>query len=206
MKTFFKTIGIAWDFLAHPRRMVDNLLALEKPGKYAWTFLILSLLLWTGVTLTMNLAHDVTSRGREYYLGISLGPDIIVSLLTVPLGIGAIASAAFLVSRVARLFTKTSAFLPTFYVLSFSLNVGSTFFDLQYEAGMALTGEAWTIAECAPNLFWYSLFVMAAPILWSLIITVISLAHLYRIRWWQALISFAVTVLPVFAILIFIVM
>jgi hypothetical protein len=206
MKTFAKTIGIAWDFLAHPRKMVDKLLAQEKPGKYAWTFLLFSLLLWTLVTLFMNLVHDATARGREFYLGISMGPDIIISLLTIPLGIASIAAAAFLVSRVTRLFNRSAAFRPAFFVLCFTLNVGSTFFDLQYEAGMALTGEAWRVAECAPNLFWYSLFIMFAPILWSLILTVISIAHLYKIAWWQALVSFLVTVLPVFAILIFIVM
>ncbi len=206
MKTIGKTIGIAWDFLAHPRKMVDHLLDQEKPGKYAWTFLMVSLLLWTFLTFYVNTVLGTTARGREYYLGISMGPDIIITLLTVPLGIATIALAAFLVSRVARLFTRETYFTATFFILCFTLNVGSTFFDLQYEFGMALTGEAWRIAECAPNLFWYSAFIMFGPILWSLIVTVVAISHLYQIRWWQALAAFLITVLPVFGALIFIVM
>jgi len=47
---------------------------------------------------------------------------------------------------------------------------------------------------------------MFAPILWSLSVTVVALAQLYRITLLKSLLVFLISVLPIFALLIFVVM
>ena len=209
MKIFFQSLAIGWDFLAHPRKTVDRLIASPRASQYAWTFLLLSVSLWTLLTGYMNLIVGATSRGREALLGISMGPDIIITLLTAPLGIGTIALASFLVTRVARWFGGETRFDHTFYTLSFTINIGSTFFDYPHEVAQVLIAsgleDPWQLHKI-PGFTYWAAFIMLARIVWSLTVSVIALAHLYRYSIAKSLLAFLIGVLPIFAALIFIVM
>jgi len=207
MKTFWNSIQVAWEFIAHPRRSVEALQESPQAGRHAWTFLLLSVSLWALLTGYVNIFLGTTARGREMVLGISMGPDILITLLTVPLGVGAVAFAAWLFALIARRFGSIVPFRPTFYTLAFTLNVGSTFFDLPHEIGWAVSTQApWKLAECAPGFFYYTAVVMFGSILLSLIVTVIALAHLHRLSVPKTLLTFFLSVLPIFGALIFVVM
>lgn len=207
MRTFLKAIQTGLQFLIHPRESVEELRSSLQTSRLAWTFLLLCLVLWTLVTAYVNLVLGQTARGREVVLKVSLGPDIIVTLLTIPLGITAVALAAFLFTRVARWLGGDSSFKLTFYILAFTLNAGSIFFDYPHEVGWALSTQApWKLWEYFPGFKIYSAVVMFVPILWSLIVTVIALAELYRISLRKSFLVFLISVLPIFAVLIFLVM
>jgi hypothetical protein len=207
VKTLWNSLQVAWEFIAHPRRSVEALQASPRAGRHAWTFLLLSVSLWALLTAYVNIFLGSTARGREVVLGISFGPDIIITLLTVPLGVGAIALAAWLFSLIARRFGSSVPFRPTFYTLAFTLNVGSTFFDLPHEIGWAVSTQApWKLAEFAPGFFYYTAVVMFGSILLSLIVTVVALAHLHRLSVLETLVTFFLSVLPIFGALIFVVM
>ena len=207
MKTLLKSIQTGLHFLIHPRESVDELQASTQTPRLAWSFLLLCLMLWALVTAYVNLVLGQTARGREVVLNVSLGPDIIVTLLTLPLGVLAVALAAFLFSTVARWLGGNSQFKITFYTLAFTLNAGSIFFDYPHEVGWAVSTQApWKIWEYFPGFRIYAAVVMFVPILWSLAVTVIALAQLYLITLLKSLLIFLVSVLPIFAILIFVVM
>ena len=207
MKTLLKSIQTGLHFLIHPRESVDELQASTQTPRLAWSFLLLCLMLCALVTAYVNLVLGQTARGREVVLNVSLGPDIIVTLLTLPLGVLAVALAAFLFSTVARWLGGNSQFKITFYTLAFTLNAGSIFFDYPHEVGWAVSTQApWKIWEYFPGFRIYAAVVMFVPILWSLAVTVIALAQLYRITLLKSLLIFLVSVLPIFAILIFVVM
>jgi hypothetical protein len=141
------------------------------------------------------------------HLGISLGPDIIITLLTLPLGILAVAIAAFLFSTIARWLGGDSHFKSTFYTLAFTLNAGSIFLDYPHEVGWAVSTQApWAIGEYFPGFKIYTAVVMLVPILWSLTVTVIALAELSRTSLSKSLLTFLISILPIFAALIFVVM
>lgn len=182
MKTLLKSLQIGLHFGVHPRESVDELQTSTQSPRLAWSFLVFCLLLWTLVTAYVNLVLGQTSRGRGVVLNVSPGPDIIVTLLTLPLGILAVASAAFLFFQIARWLGSNSEFKLTFYTLAFTLNAGSIFFDYLHEVGWAVSTQApWKIWECFPAFRIYAAVVMFAPILWSLSVTVIALAQLYLI-------------------------
>ena len=207
MKTLLKSIQIGLHFLVHPRESVDELQTSTQTPRLAWSFLLFCLILWTLVTAYVNLVLGQTSRGREVVLNVSLGPDIIVTLLTLPLGVLAVALAAFLFSQVAHWLGGNSEFKLTFYTLAFTLNAGSIFFDYPHEVGWAVSTQApWQLWEYFPGFRIYSAVVMFAPIMWSLSVTVIALAQLHRITLLKSLLVFLVSVLPIFAMLIFVVM
>ena len=207
MITLLKSIQIGLHFLVHPRESVDELQTSTRTPRLAWSFLLLCLVLWTLITAYVNLVLGQTARGREVVLNVSLGPDIIVTLLTLPLGVLSVALAAFLFSTVARWLGGDSQFKLTFYTLAFTLNAGSIFFDYPHEVGWAVSTQApWQIWEYFPGFRIYAAVVMFAPILWSLIITVIALAQLYRLTLLKSLLVFLISVLPIFSILIFVVM
>ncbi|HID28630.1 MAG TPA: hypothetical protein EYP19_01350, partial [Desulfobacterales bacterium] len=130
MKTILKSIQTGWHFLFHPRETVDKLRDSSQTPRLAWFFLIFTVALWALITGYVNLVLKETARGREKLLGVSMGPDILMTLLTVPLGILTVALAAFLVSRIARWLGGNSQFNYTFYTLAFTLCAGSFFFDL----------------------------------------------------------------------------
>ncbi len=117
----------------------------------------------------------------------------------------ALAGISFIVTKLVILLGGNAAGKDVFRIFSFTLNAGSTFFDLQYEIGATLTGHAWQLHQ-VPNFFYYTVFIMFAPILWSLIITVISLSHYSRLSIAKTLVAFLIGVLPLFTLLIFIVM
>lgn len=207
MKTLWNAIQLAWEFIAHPRRSVEALRDSPRAGRHAWSFLLLSVTLWALLTGYVNIFLGSTARGREVVLGISFGPDIIITLLTVPLGVGAIALAAWLFALIARRFGSTIPFRPTFYTLAFTLNVGSTFFDLPHEIGWAVSTQApWKLVASAPGFFYYTAVVMFGSILLSLVVTVIALAHLHRLSVLKTMAAFFLSVLPIFGALIFVVM
>jgi hypothetical protein len=207
MKTLLKSIQTGFGFLVHPRESVDELRTSAQTPRLAWSFLLLCLVLWTLLTAYVNLVLGQTARGRDVILNITLGPDIIVTLLTLPLGVLTVALAAFLFSTVARWLSGDSQFKLTFYLLAFTLNAGSIFFDYPHEVGWAVSTQApWQIGEYFPGFRIYTAVVMFAPILWSLIVTVITLARLYRITLFKSLLVFLISILPIFAALIFIVM
>lgn len=202
-----KSMQTGLHFLIHPRESVDELRESAQTPRLAWSFLLICLVLWTLVTAYVNLVLGQTSRGREVVLNVSLGPDIIVTLMTLPLGVLAVALAAFLFFTVARWLGGDSHFKLTFYTLAFTLNAGSIFFDYPHEVGWAISTQApWKIWEYFPGFRIYAMVVMFVPILWSLIVTIIALAHLYRISLLKSLLIFLISVLPIFAILIFLVM
>ncbi len=205
MKTFINTIRIGWDYLTHPYLITDKLINDKKSFMYSWIFLIFSLVLWTFITGYQNLVVGDTSRAREVKLGISMGPDIIITLLTIPIGILVILGISFLVSKILKFFGANSNFRDIFCILAFTLNIGSTFIDMQYEIGATLTGHAWMLHE-VPNFFYYTAFIMLAPILWSLIITILSLSYYSKLGIWKTLLAFFIGVFPLFALLIFVVM
>jgi hypothetical protein len=200
-----ESIQLGWSFLFHPRESVDRLGASPRAPQLAWSFLLLCVTLWALVTGYVNIVLGETARGREVLLDMSLGPDILMTLLTIPLGVTAVGLAALCVSTIGRWMGGDAQFKPTFYTLSFSLNAGSIFIDYPHEVGWALTGEPWKLHECVPGFTYWAAFVMFAPIVWSLAVTIASLAHLYRLSWVRALLSFLLGVLPIFAALIFLV-
>lgn len=204
MKSFLKSLKIGWEYLTHPYNTTDELID-SKTTKYSWIFLCFSLFLWTIVTGYQNIIVGETSRGREVILDFSFGPDIIITLLTIPLGILTVFIVSFLVTKIANLLGSDSKFKDIFSILAITLNIGSTFFDLQFEIGATLTGHAWLLHE-VPNFIYYAIFIMFAPILWSLIITILALSHYTKLSVFKTLITFLVGILPIFSLLIFIVM
>ena len=205
MKTFLKSIRIGWDYLTHPYLITDELTKKYESSKYSWTFLIFSLFLWTIVTGYQNLIVGETSRAREVKLDISFGPDIVITLLTIPIGIFTVVAISFLVTKLLKWLGGNANYKDTFNILAFTLNIGSTFFDLQYEIGATLTGHAWQLHE-VPNFFYYTIFIMFAPIVWSLIITFMALSHYSKLSVFKTILAFVLGILPLFLLMIFIVM
>lgn len=204
MKTFIKSIRLGWEYLTHPYNITDEIIH-SKKTKNSWVFLVFSLLLWTLVTGYQNIVVGETSRGREVVLDMSFGPDIIITILTIPLGIITVLMVSFLFTQIANLFGSRSKFIDVFSILAFTLNIGSTFFDLQFEIGATLTGHAWQLHE-VPNFIYYAIFIMFGPILWSLIITTMALSHYTKLSYLKTIVGFLLGILPIFSLLIFIVM
>ncbi len=205
MKTLLKSLRIGWEYLTHPYIVTEDLLNRNKSSKYSWAFLLFSLILWTIVTGYQNIIVGETARARETKLDISFGPDIIITLLTIPLGILTIAGISFLVTRLLKWLGGAADYKSTFKILAFTLNIGSTFFDIQFELGATLTGHAWQLHE-VPNFFYYTVFIMFTPIIWSLIITFLSLSYYSKLSLAKTILAFVIGVLPLFLLLIFIVM
>ena len=103
MKNLFKTIRFGWEYLTHPYKTTDELLR-EGSSKHSWIFLILSLSLWTFTTGWQNIIVGETSRARDIKLGVSLGPDILITLLTIPIGILTVVGIAFLLLKTLKWF------------------------------------------------------------------------------------------------------
>ena len=204
MKNLLKSIRFGWEYLTHPYKTTDELLK-EESSKHSWIFLILSLSLWTFTTGWQNIIVGETSRARDIKLGISLGPDILITLLSIPIGILTVVGIAFLLSKILKWFGAKAGFIDLFKILAFTLNIGSTFFDLQYEIGATLTGHAWQLHE-VPNFFYYTIFIMFAPIVWSLFITILAISHYSKLPIIKSILAFLIGVLPIFVIMIFIVM
>jgi hypothetical protein len=205
MKTFLKTIRIGWEYLTHPYIITDKLIEQKDASKYSWTFLTLSLILWTIVTGYQNLVVGESSRAREVKFDISFGPDIIVTLLTIPIGIATVIAISFIISKLVNWFGGNASYKDTFKILAFTLNIGPTFFDLQFEMGATLTGHAWQLHE-VPNFIYYAIFIMFGPIVWSLIITFLALSHYSKLSLIKTMFAFVLGVLPLFLLLLFIVM
>lgn len=205
MRIFTKSIRIGWEYLTHPYKTTNELIKEQTTSKYSWTFLIFSLVMWTFATGYQNLIVGETSRARELYLDIILGTDFLITVLTIPLGILTVVAISFLVTKTIVLLGGNSNYTDIFKILAFTLNIGSTFFDLQYEIGVTLTGHAWKLHE-VPNFIYYAILIMGAPIVWSLIITFMSLSHYSKLGLFKTILAFLIGVLPLFALLIFIVM
>ncbi|MBI9099463.1 MAG: hypothetical protein JEY91_13350 [Spirochaetaceae bacterium] len=204
LNKILKTLRYGWEFLTHPYKTTDELLK-EKGSLYSWIFLVLSLFLWTFATGYQNIIVGETSRARDIKLGITFGPDIIITLLTIPIGIFTVVAISFILSKILNWFGAKVKFTGLFKILSFTLNIGSTFFDLQYEIGATLTGHAWQLHE-VPNFFYYTIFIMLAPILWSLIITILAVSHYSKLSILKTIIVFLIGILPIFSLMIFIMM
>jgi len=196
---------MGWEYLTHPYTLTEKLLTSKNAAKYSWSFLLLSLILWTIVTGYQNLVVGETSRAREVKLDISLGPDILISLLTIPIGILTVMGIAFLLTRLLNWFGGNVFYKNIFNILAFTLNIGSTFFDIQFELGATLTGHAWQLHE-VPNFFYYTVFIMFTPIAWSLLITFLALSYYSKLSLIKTIAAFILGVLPLFALLLFIVM
>ena len=202
-----KSLQIGLRMLVAPKETADLLFNEKNATPKAWFFLIVSTSLWMGLTLYTNLILKSTSRGREAVLGISFGPDMIISLLTVPLGIGVVLLISFLSSKLFRKFKSEITFQQIFTIISFSLCAGSLFFDLPHEIGWAVSTQApWNLMKVFPGFFIYTAVVMFGSILWSLIATIIALSYAAKIGILKTIIVFLISILPVFSLLIFIVM
>lgn len=200
-----ETLAIGWAFLTQPRSTTARLLASPRAKGMVWTILLVSLSLWTAVTLYMNVAKGQSARGREVMLGVDLGPDEIVSLGTIPLGLGVIALAALSVSRVLTKLGGTGRFFPSFAVLAFCLNVPSLYFDFPHEVAWIFTTEPWELIQIYPNFYIWANIVMFVPVLWALIIATRALAQVHGVSLKKAALGLAITVLPFFLVLLFIV-
>lgn len=204
LKIIKEAVQLGLHFLIYPRKSVDLLLQHPRRNQLSWAFLLISDGLWMILTLYVNVFLKQSSRGREMILGVSLGPDIIVSLLTIPIAATAIFCASFLFSKVSRLFKANGDYKITFLVLAITLNAGSAFFDLPYEFAVGvLTGAPWEIMESFPKFFYCGCFIMFYPILWTFIITILALSHLYKLPVLKTIVTFLISVLPMFALLMF---